>query len=208
MCARVRVPSVEDMTASAPSVPGATTATLWLLRLVAGVQAVLLVGQPLLAGRFLDGDYPSLARHGNNGLILMGVAWLVVVAAVLAWRPGRLPGWPVPLAVAAAFLMPVQLGMGHARFLAVHLLLGVSLVAAGAVVALWAWSPDRARRSYRPRTATAQGQHAPAQGYGPPQGHQPLQTHARPAQAVPGMLSEPYRQDQVWYTPDGAARLR
>lgn len=132
-----------------PRAPGATTATLWLLRLLAGVQAVMLLAQPLLAGRFLDGDYPSLAAHGANGLALMGVAWLVVIAAVLAWRPGRLPGWPVLVAVACALLLPVQLGMGHARFLAVHLVLGVAIVATGVAVAVWAWRPGRAARSYR-----------------------------------------------------------
>jgi len=115
----------------------------------------MLVAQPVLAGRFLDGDFPSLSTHGNVGIALMGVAWLVVVAAVLAWRPGRVPGWPIGVAFACAMLLPIQLGMGHARFLAVHLLLGVGLVAAGVVLALWAWRPGRARRSYRPAAPRA-----------------------------------------------------
>ena len=140
----------------APATPGsATIGTLWVLRIVSATQAVMLVAQPVLAGRFLDGDFPSLSTHGNVGIALMGVAWLVVVAAVLAWRPGRLPGWPIGVAFACAMLLPIQLGMGHARFLAVHLLLGVGLVAAGVVLALWAWRPGRARRSYRPAAPRA-----------------------------------------------------
>ena len=132
--------------------PAATIGTLWILRVFAGIQAIMLIAQPVLAGRFLDGDYPSLSTHGNNGLALMGTAWLVVIAAVLAWRPGRLPAWPIAIAVVCAVLLPVQLGMGHARYLAVHLVMGVSLVAAGVVLAIWAWRPGRARRSYRAPT--------------------------------------------------------
>jgi hypothetical protein len=159
MCGDGAVRSVVDVTTYPLVVPkappraraaGAATGTLWILRILSGIQAVLLVSQPVLAGRFLDGDFPSLSTHGNVGIGLMGVAWLVVVAAVLAWRPGRLPAWPVAVACACAMLLPIQLGMGHARFLAVHLLLGVGLVAAGVALALWAWRPGRARRSYRP----------------------------------------------------------
>jgi hypothetical protein len=158
MCRDGDVRSVVDMTTYpptfAPAPPrataaGATAGTLWVLRIVSGIQAVLLLAQPILAGRFLDGDFPSLSTHGANGLALMGLAWLVVIAAVLAWRPGRLPAWPVAVSVACAFLLPIQLGMGHARLLAVHLILGVALVAAGVAVAIWAWRPGRARRSYR-----------------------------------------------------------
>lgn len=141
--------------AMGPGTPGGTIGTLWTLRIASVIQAALLAAQPVLAGRFLDGDYPSLSTHGNVGLGLMGVAWLVVVAAVLAWRPGRLPGWPAAVAAALALLLPMQLGMGHARFLAVHLVLGVGLVAAGVVLAGWAWRPGRARRSYRPATPRA-----------------------------------------------------
>jgi hypothetical protein len=153
MCVQSADPSVVAMTSyppsPAPSAPGATIGTLWVLRLLAGLQAIMLIAQPVLAGRFLDGDYPSLATHGTNGLALMGVAWLVLIAAVLAWRPGRLPAWPMLVALACALLLPIQLGMGHARYLAVHLLLGVAIVGTGLALALWAWWPGRARRSFR-----------------------------------------------------------
>lgn len=158
MCRDAAVPSVEDMTSypptqaptRPPSAPGgATSGMLWILRIFAGIQAFMLVAQPVLAGRFLDGDYPSLSTHGNVGIALMLVACFVVVAAVLAWRPGRLPAWPIAIAFLSAMLLPIQLGMGHARFLAIHLALGVALVAAGVIVAAWAWRPGRARRSYR-----------------------------------------------------------
>jgi hypothetical protein len=147
------------MTAPAPPVPGATTVTLWVLRLLSALFAVLLAAQPVLAGRFLDGDYPALALHGGNGIALMAVSWLVLGATVLAWRPGRLPAWPIALTLLTSFLLPLQLGMGHARYLAVHLTLGVSLVAAGIGLALWAWRPGRARRSYRPSRVAAPQHH-------------------------------------------------
>lgn len=158
MCGDGSVHNVDGMTTYPPTVApmtprhgaaGATAGTLWILRLLSGVQAVLLLAQPILAGRFLDGDFPSLSQHGAVGLLLMGLAWLVVIAAVLVWRPGRLPAWPIAVAAACAVLLPIQLGMGHARLLAVHLVLGVGLVAAGVAVAIWAWRPGRARRSYR-----------------------------------------------------------
>ncbi|WP_163544489.1 hypothetical protein [Occultella kanbiaonis] len=137
------------------TVPGATTTTLWILRILTGIQATMLLAQPVLAGRFLDGHFPALSTHGSNGLALTGFALLVVLAAVLAWRPGRLPAWPIALACVCSFGPPVQLGMGYSRQLAVHLTLGVSLVAAGLALAIWAWWPGRARRSYRARRPRA-----------------------------------------------------
>ncbi|MBZ2194941.1 hypothetical protein [Occultella gossypii] len=133
------------------TVSDATTTALWILRILTGIQAIMLLAQPVFAGRFLDGDYPALSTHGSNGLALTALAWLVVLAAVLAWRPGRLPAWPIALACVCSFGFPVQLGMGYSRHLAVHLTLGVGLVATGLALAIWAWWPGRARRSYRAR---------------------------------------------------------
>jgi len=156
MCGGETAPTVDDMSHPSASPPTASLVTLWTMRAASLLHAVLLVAQPVLAGRFLDGDYPALAQHGLVGATLMGSAGLLWLAAIVLLWPGRLGWWPLVLCTAMTAIMPIQVGMGHARFLAVHLSLGVVLVASGLALAVWAWWPGRARRSLRrPRAGRA-----------------------------------------------------
>ena len=70
--------------------------TLWLLRLSLAVHAVCLVVQPILAGRYLDGDYDAIGAHSLNGSLLPASGMVVGVGpldlrVVAAEPPARTP---------------------------------------------------------------------------------------------------------------------
>lgn len=95
---------------------------------LAVAQSVLMCLQPVMAGWSLDGDGPALTMHRLNGSAALGVTTILLALTILAWRPGRAPGW-IPVAVAALFLAEnVQHIIGYTDVLAVHLPLGVGLV--------------------------------------------------------------------------------
>ena len=106
------------------------------------------VAQPLLAGRYLSGDVDAMGAHSLNGTMLPLLSMLQIVAAVLFWRPGRGPFWPIPASVALFVAEGVQIGMGYSRTLGVHIPLGVAIVTT--TVGLFVWS-----LAWRPPTAAA-----------------------------------------------------
>jgi hypothetical protein len=116
----------------------------WLFRVAITVETVFVIAQAALAGGFLAGHYDLLAMHKENATIT-GIAELVVtVTAVLLWKPGGGPWWPIAVSLGLFALEAVQIIMGYARVLAVHVPLGV-LISAGIVMLLtWAWrAPTR-----------------------------------------------------------------
>ncbi|WEV77307.1 hypothetical protein O9K63_11985 [Janibacter cremeus] len=113
--------------------------TLWTFRMVALLQAALFVLQPISIGSFLQGSWAAFDLHSVIGGLLVPLTMLTglvgLVLAVLARRVG--PG--VGVAVLAV-LTTVQVGLGHTRQLAVHVPLGVALVALAAWLCVWSWS--------------------------------------------------------------------
>jgi len=141
------------MTPSPPPPPTRRPrATLWLLRLTLTIHAVCVLAQPILAGRYLDGDYDAIGAHGLNGSVLPASGMVVGAAALAFWFAGG-AGWPL-LAFAGLWLAEgLQIGMGYARILAIHLPLGVAIVVVALWLAAWSWLPGAAvpRRRLRPR---------------------------------------------------------
>lgn len=126
---------------AAPSQP--RRVLLWPLRIVLVPYAALLVAQPVLAGRFLEGSYEALKPHGAIGGGIIPLTWIVCAAAFLAWRPGRLSPFPLVASGLVSVLTVVQVVAGYNRSLGVHLPLGVAIVATGLAMLGWAWSPRR-----------------------------------------------------------------
>jgi hypothetical protein len=115
----------------------------WVFRVTASVEVLLALGQPVLAGGFLSGHYPMLAMHQANASATGITAIVMTAAGVLLWRPGRGPGWPA-LASAALFgLEALQIVLGYGKVLAVHIPLGVSIIAGLVLLVVWAWRPAR-----------------------------------------------------------------
>ncbi len=113
--------------------------TTWVFRLVSTAAAVLLFDQAVFAGRFLSGDYPALHLHRENATFA-GVAMLfVLAAAILVWRPGRGPWWPIAACGGLFGLIAAQIALGFAQVLAIHIPLGVSIILLSAALAVWGW---------------------------------------------------------------------
>lgn len=119
----------------------------WLMRTFTTLAAVLLFWQAIFAGQFLSGTYPAQHWHRENATVA-GITVLVtaVTAAVLRWRGGG-PWWPVAAYLGLFGLIAAQIALGFARLLAVHIPLGVTIIAIAVSVCLWSW---RARRLEEP----------------------------------------------------------
>lgn len=119
--------------------------TLWLLRLVLTVYLVAVAFQPVLAGMFLTGDVDAIAMHGTIGGSLAFVGLLIIGATVLYVLGGRGKLWVLPVAVSLFLASGIQIGMGYSRSLQIHIPLGVAIVTASVLLAVWVWSPSAAR---------------------------------------------------------------
>src|SRR6478736_2017438 len=101
--------------------------TLWLLRLAITAHLVAVLAQPILAGRYLTGDVDAITAHGAVGTSLAALDLLVIAAAV------------------AYLAVGLQIGMGYARQLGLHVPLGVGIVTASVLFTAWVWTPSGRR---------------------------------------------------------------
>ncbi|MFI2200523.1 hypothetical protein ACH47Z_07025 [Streptomyces sp. NPDC020192] len=115
--------------------------TLAVFRAVVTCEAALALGQAVLAGSFLSGHYGALDLHALNATATGLTAVAQIAAAVLLWRPGGGPGWPVLAGVALFGAEAGQIAMGYGRVLAVHVPLGVAIIACTFLMLVWAWRP-------------------------------------------------------------------
>jgi hypothetical protein len=148
----------------APDTPAASAAAeaagpvpswgVWSLRVIVLLGAVLVFLQPVFAGLFVTGDVGMLRMHSTTAGFITAAAFLQFVAAILLWRPGRGPAWPIWASLAFFLASEVQGGLGYARAVGAHIPLGVSLFgfAVGMVIATWS-SRLRVRRSEPRRRA-------------------------------------------------------
>ena len=118
--------------------------TLWLLRITATLQLVLVLAQPVLAGLFLTGDVDAIEVHGAVAGILAFVELaLVAVAVAYAFARGR--RWVAPAAMTLLVAIGLQMAAGYTRALQFHIPLGVTIVTLSILLAIWVWTPAAAR---------------------------------------------------------------
>lgn len=113
----------------------------WPFRVVVSAAGVLLFNQAVFAGQFLSGTFGALHTHRENAT----VAGIVVLAAALAavpirW-PGRGPSWPILACLGLFGLIALQIMLGFARALTVHVPLGVAIILLAVLLVIWAWRP-------------------------------------------------------------------
>ncbi|RJL36199.1 hypothetical protein D5H75_01790 [Bailinhaonella thermotolerans] len=132
--------------APATAVPGWA---VWSLRGLVLAVTLLVLAQPVLAGLFVTGDVGMLGLHGAIASFLAALVFFQVVAAILVWRPGRGPAWPIGASVAGFVLVEAQSAAGYARAVALHIPLGVLLFGLSVALLIAVWSPGVRRR--RPR---------------------------------------------------------
>jgi hypothetical protein len=115
----------------------------WPFRVMVSAAAVLLFNQAVFAGQFLSGTFGALHTHRDNAT----AAGIVVLAAALAaipirW-PGRGPSWPILACLGLFGLIALQMRLGFARVLTVHVPLGVAIIVLAVLLVSWAWRPQR-----------------------------------------------------------------
>jgi hypothetical protein len=112
-----------------------------LLRVVVTLHLADVFAQPVLAGRFMSGDYDMLAAHRTNATFVAVVGFVQLLVALLVWRPGRGPGWPVLVSLGLSLAEPLQIYLGFNRIIGIHVPLAVLIVTTSAVFAVLVWRP-------------------------------------------------------------------
>jgi hypothetical protein len=97
-----------------------------MLRWAALVHLLAVFTQPVLAGRFLSGDYPMLYLHWLVAIALVSASGLQVVLAAVFRKVGG-AGWPLRAAARILVLEGLQFYLGLHRILGLHVPLGVAL---------------------------------------------------------------------------------
>ncbi|HZX01674.1 hypothetical protein [Kribbella sp.] len=109
---------------------------IYALRATAGLHAVAICLQPVFAGVYLNGSPAGMRMHEPTGHALVFIGLAQLLAATFWWRTGG--RWTAP---AASLLITagevVQVTMGYSRQLAIHIPLGVALVASTVAFAIW-----------------------------------------------------------------------
>ncbi|MEV6845075.1 hypothetical protein [Actinoplanes sp. NPDC051411] len=116
--------------------------TIKLFRLAVTVVAILTFAQAVFAGSFLSGHFEMLGYHRTNSTITVAASAVMVVTAVLVWRPGRGPFWPTGVSVLYFAVLALQTFLGYRRSLAVHVPLGTAIIAGIVLLLVQAWKPS------------------------------------------------------------------
>lgn len=88
--------------------------------------AVFVLLQPVLAGLFVTGEVGMLGLHSVNADVIALLVVIQLVVAILVWRPGRGPSWPIWISLAYLVLVEAQAGFGYARLVSLHIPFGVA----------------------------------------------------------------------------------
>ncbi|MEV4318215.1 hypothetical protein [Actinocrispum sp. NPDC049592] len=112
----------------------------WLFRVLTTLLAVDAYAQAILAGRFLSGDFGMLSAHRFNGTDGVAIlSFVLIAAAVIAWRKKHAPGHLVVFTSILSGLIVLQIVLGFDRMLGVHIPLGVAIIVLSTMLTVWAW---------------------------------------------------------------------
>ncbi len=124
-----------------PTMPRRARVSRSVFRAVITLHALSVFAQPVLAGRFLNGDVPILELHRTNAT-MAGVLGFVQLAVALTHRLiGAGPWWPVLACLVLSLAEPAQIFLGFNRFVGLHVPLGAAIVAATLLLLVSAWRP-------------------------------------------------------------------
>lgn len=138
------------------AVPEAATAppgprrTLTTLRVLVVLHSLCAIGQPMLAGIYLDGDVDALAIHEINSSVVSLLGVLQLGAAIAYVWKGKGRAWPLYASIGLVLAEQVQAGLGYEGLVAIHVPLGVSIIAMQILLTVWLF-----RASARLRRGTA-----------------------------------------------------
>jgi len=105
---------------------------------------VAIFAQAVFAGLFLGGDAAMRDVHGAGALAVHVLGLLLVIVAIVYWRPWGGSGFPALASVVLLFAGLAQSTTGGSGITAVHVPLGMAMF--GLVIWLVVWSLRPARR--------------------------------------------------------------
>lgn len=117
---------------------------------IVGIHAAIAFNQSILAGAYLSGSLDAMEWHGALGSALAAVTMLQGVACLLFFFPGRGPIWPLLVSILLFFVEGLQIGMGYARTLGLHIPLGVAIIVT--IIGMFWWS-----LRWKPKPAVGDG---------------------------------------------------
>ena len=134
---------VEDAPAVAPVGP---RKTLSWLRVIAVLHSLCALAQPALAGLYLSGVVDARFIHGRTGDTVAALGFAQLIAAIVyVWR-GKGRRWPLWTAIALLLAENVQIPLGLEGLVALHIPLGVSIIATQVLFTVWLFRPAAQRR--------------------------------------------------------------
>ncbi|HEY0470723.1 MAG TPA: hypothetical protein VGD34_03640 [Kribbella sp.] len=130
--------------------------SLLILRVVALAQAAAACLQPVLAGSYLNGSGSAIRIHGSLGQAIFFICLVQLPAAAIYRRSGGRT-WPIVLTAALLLAEALQITMGYSRTLALHIPLGITIVATAVIFAVWTCRPGASvrRTAKEPKATTA-----------------------------------------------------
>lgn len=102
---------------------------------LAALQVVMTFLQAVFAGQLLGGDAGARAAHQVTGTEFISyTAMAQLLLAILLWRPGRGPWWPIVVMAALGFAITAQIAWGFTGQLDLHVPAGVAILLAQVVL--------------------------------------------------------------------------
>lgn len=127
-----------------PSAP-ARPRMLGVLRVGVTLELAAILLQAVTAGGMLQGIAAERTMHGTGAFVVNALGLLMLVGAILVWRPGRGPGWPAIVSAVVFVGGFLQEAFGASRLLSLHVPFGMTLMALTTWVFVWAWRRRAAR---------------------------------------------------------------
>ncbi|TCO52809.1 hypothetical protein [Actinocrispum wychmicini] len=102
---------------------------LWALRVAGVLFAVAVMGQAVFAGLFVTGDVGMLDMHGLNAAVVVVATLVWIVVAIILAVKYKNARELILIGVGALVITVVQMAVGGARILWLHIPLGVGMFA-------------------------------------------------------------------------------
>jgi hypothetical protein len=112
---------------------------LGVLRVGVTLELAAILLQAVTAGGLLDHVAAERTMHGAGALVVNVFGLVMLIGAILVWRPGRGPGWPAIVSAVVFVLGFVQEALGASQVLSLHVPGGMTLMALTTWVFVWAW---------------------------------------------------------------------
>lgn len=134
--------STDPGVTEAETKPRKRWALVWF-RISITATTVFMYSQAVLAGQFLSGLYGALQLHAIGANVATVSVMVSSVFAILLRRKWGGPRWVIFAMLGLFVIALLQVQAGYSRALALHVPLGVLLIAVSTLLAAWSWMGTR-----------------------------------------------------------------